>query len=90
MTDTLAAIASLVKENEVVLFMKGSRNAPQCGFSARVVDVLDEYLAEYVTVNVLADPGMRDGIKEFSSWPTIPQLYVRGEFIRPAATSSSR
>lgn len=81
MTETLATIAALVKENEVVLFMKGTRHAPQCGFSARVVDVLDEYLPEYVTVNVLADPALRDGIKEFSSWPTIPQLYVRGEFV---------
>jgi monothiol glutaredoxin len=81
MTDTLSAIAALVKDNDVVLFMKGTRHSPQCGFSARVVDALDEYLPEYLTVNVLADPAVRDGIKEFSSWPTIPQLYVRGEFV---------
>ncbi len=74
-------IDGMVKGHPVVLFMKGQRNAPQCGFSARVVDVLDQYLPEYETVNVLADPAIRQGIKEYSSWPTIPQLYVKGEFV---------
>lgn len=81
MTDTHDRIRSLVTDNTFVLFMKGNRNAPQCGFSSKVVDVLDEYLPEYVTVDVLSDPSIREGIKEFSSWPTIPQLYVKGEFI---------
>jgi monothiol glutaredoxin len=61
--------------------MKGTRHQPQCGFSARVVEILDGMLPDYVTVDVLADPALREGIKEFSSWPTIPQLYVRGEFV---------
>src|SRR5690606_9683102 len=67
----------VIEQHEVVLFMKGSRSAPQCGFSARVVDILDEYLDDYITVDVLADPALREGIKAFSSWPPIPQLYVR-------------
>ena len=74
-------IQRLVEEHEVVLFMKGTRRAPQCGFSARVCDILDEFLDEYATIDVLADPTMREGVKTFSSWPTIPQLYVHGKFI---------
>lgn len=74
-------IRGLVDNNDVVLFMKGTRSAPQCGFSARVCDILDEYLDEYRTVNVLADPQLRQVIKEFSNWPTIPQLYVKGKFV---------
>ncbi len=74
-------LKSLVESHPVVLFMKGDRQAPQCGFSARVVEILDEYLPEYATVNVLADPAVRSGIKEFSSWPTIPQLYVNAKFV---------
>ncbi|HEY8432910.1 MAG TPA: Grx4 family monothiol glutaredoxin [Sandaracinaceae bacterium] len=74
-------IRQLVDDNDVVLFMKGTRTAPQCGFSARVVDILDEYLEDYVTVDVLADPALREGIKAFSNWPTIPQLYVRQKFV---------
>lgn len=73
-------IAELVKEHPVLLFMKGDRFAPQCGFSAQVIQILDSLVDEYVTVNVLEDPAIRDGIKEFSSWPTIPQLYLNGEF----------
>jgi len=76
-----AELEKVITANEVVLFMKGSRGAPQCGFSAAVVEVLDEYLPAYQTVNVLADPAVREGIKEFSDWPTIPQLYVKGEFV---------
>lgn len=71
----------LIDGHDVVLFMKGSRRAPSCGFSARVVAVLDEHVPTYHTVDVLADAALRDGIKEFSSWPTIPQLYVKGKFV---------
>lgn len=74
-------ITQAVQSHPVVLYMKGTRTAPQCGFSARVVELLDTLLEDYVTVNVLADASIREGIKEFSSWPTIPQLFVRGEFV---------
>jgi monothiol glutaredoxin len=74
-------ITELVTTNEVVLFMKGNRHFPQCGFSAQVVQILNGHLSKYQTVNVLQDPAIRDGIKQFSSWPTIPQLYVKGEFV---------
>lgn len=70
-----------IKKNRVVLFMKGNKHFPQCGFSAQVVGILKELGAPFETVNVLQDPAVRDGIKEYSSWPTIPQLYVDGEFI---------
>jgi monothiol glutaredoxin len=76
-----AQIENLVTTQPVVLFMKGNRQAPQCGFSAQVVQILDELAPSYETVNVLSDPSLRDGIKEYSSWPTIPQLYVRGQFV---------
>lgn len=71
----------LIKNNRVLLFMKGNKHFPQCGFSAQVVQILKELGAAFETVNVLADPAVRDGIKEYSSWPTIPQLYIEGEFI---------
>ncbi len=74
-------IQGLVTSQPVVLFMKGNRQFPQCGFSAQVVQILNEVGGAYETVDVLADPEIRDGIKEFSSWPTIPQLYVRGQFV---------
>ena len=74
-------LTDLVNDNEVVLFMKGNRHFPQCGFSAQVVQILNGHLSKYQTVNVLQDPAIRDGIKQFSSWPTIPQLYVKGEFV---------
>lgn len=74
-------IRQVIEEHDVVLFMKGTRMAPQCGFSARVCDILDEFLDDYRTVDVLADPTMREGIKAFSNWPTIPQLYVRAKFV---------
>ncbi|MGF1509883.1 MAG: Grx4 family monothiol glutaredoxin [Myxococcota bacterium] len=70
-----------VNAHRVVLFMKGKRRLPQCGFSAQVVKILDELVDDYQTYNVLDDPDLRNGIKEFSSWPTIPQLYVDGSFI---------
>ena len=80
-SETQTVIEQNIRDHAVVLFMKGTRRAPQCGFSARVVQILDSLLPDYQTLNVLSDPRLRDGIKEFSSWPTIPQLYVRGEFV---------
>jgi monothiol glutaredoxin len=74
-------IERTIKNNKVVLFMKGNKSFPQCGFSATVVSLLNPLVPKYETVNVLADPAIRDGIKEFSQWPTIPQLYVDGEFV---------
>jgi monothiol glutaredoxin len=74
-------IQSLIDSDKVVLFMKGSRRMPQCGFSAQVVQILDTLVPDYTTVDVLQDPEVRQGIKDFSSWPTIPQLYVAGEFV---------
>ncbi len=74
-------LTDLVASNRAVLFMKGTPRAPQCGFSAQGVQILDELLPSYETVDVLGSPEIRDGIKEFSQWPTIPQLYVGGEFI---------
>ena len=79
--ETRQRIAQIVKADRTVLFMKGDRNFPQCGFSATVVQILDQLLPSYTTVDVLSDPEIRDGIKDFSSWPTIPQLYVGGEFL---------
>ena len=79
--ETLRQIEDLVKSEKVVLFMKGSRSFPQCGFSSALVQILNSLLPEYKTVNVLADPAIRQGVKDFSSWPTVPQLYVGGEFI---------
>lgn len=78
---TRKQIATLVSENKVVLFMKGSRQAPQCGFSAKVVQILDQFLPAYQTFDVLSSPEIREGIKEFSKWPTIPQLYIDGQLI---------
>ena len=74
-------IDALVKGQPVTLFMKGDRRAPQCGFSAAVVQVLNALGCDYRTVDVLADPQLREGIKEYSNWPTFPQLYVKGELI---------
>jgi monothiol glutaredoxin len=74
-------LASLIGGADVVLFMKGTRSAPRCGFSASVVEILDELVDDYNTVDVLADPDVREGIKVYSDWPTIPQLYVKGELI---------
>ncbi len=74
-------ISELIGSNEIVLFMKGDRRSPQCGFSATVVGILDSMVSTYHTVDVLSAPHLRDGIKTFSSWPTVPQLYVKGEFV---------
>ena len=79
--NTKSQIEKLVAENEVVLFMKGTKHFPQCGFSATVVEVLKRTGTPFHDVNVLQDPHIREGIKAFSDWPTIPQLYVRGQFI---------
>jgi monothiol glutaredoxin len=80
--DTQERIRKQVTENKVVLYMKGTPEAPQCGFSAAAVQILEACGADEVaTVDVLADPEIRQGIKAFSNWPTIPQLYVAGEFI---------
>ena len=70
-----------IADNTVVLFMKGTPVFPQCGFSARVVQILTQMGVKFKGIDVLADPAIRQGIKEFSSWPTIPQLYVKGEFV---------
>ncbi|SLN16460.1 Grx4 family monothiol glutaredoxin [Roseisalinus antarcticus] len=74
-------IQDTVSTNDVVLFMKGTKSMPQCGFSSRVAGVLNYMGVDFQDVNVLSDDGIRQGIKEFSDWPTIPQLYVTGEFI---------
>jgi len=74
-------IKNEVDSNDVVLFMKGTPNFPQCGFSGQVVQILDYVGAPYKGINVLEDDELRNGIKEFTNWPTIPQLYVKGEFV---------
>jgi monothiol glutaredoxin len=81
MTDVLARIQNDVETNPVVLYMKGTPVFPQCGFSAQVVQVLSLAGVKFKAFDVLADDELRQGIKEFSSWPTIPQLYVKGEFV---------
>ena len=81
MSDALETIRSTINAHDVVLFMKGTSEQPQCGFSQMVVRILDHVGVEYHDVNVLADDGIRQGIKDFSDWPTIPQLYVKGEFV---------
>ncbi len=81
MSDAQDQIKQTVTANDVVLFMKGTKTMPQCGFSGRVAGVLNFMGVDYTDVNVLADDGVRQGIKDFSDWPTIPQLYVKGEFV---------
>lgn len=81
MSEAHKAIDDQVKSGDVVLFMKGTRDFPQCGFSGQVVQILDYLGVDYGDVNVLASDDMRQGIKEYSNWPTIPQLYVKGEFV---------
>jgi monothiol glutaredoxin len=76
-----ATIRETITKNDVVLFMKGTKMMPQCGFSSRVAGVLNFMGVEFADVNVLADADIRQGIKDFSDWPTIPQLYVKGEFV---------
>ncbi|WP_309630255.1 Grx4 family monothiol glutaredoxin [Brevundimonas sp.] len=76
-----AFIAQTVAQHDVVLFMKGTPDSPRCGFSSLAVQILDHVGAPFVGVDVLQDDGLRDGIKSFTDWPTIPQLYVKGEFV---------
>jgi monothiol glutaredoxin len=80
-TDAQARIDEIVKGRDVVLFMKGQKAMPQCGFSAKVAGVLNYMGVDFADVNVLDDADIRQGIKEYSDWPTIPQLYVKGEFV---------
>lgn len=79
--DVQKFIAKLVADNKVMLFMKGNRHFPQCGFSAVVVEILKKHGVPFETFNVLSDPSVREGVKRFANWPTIPQLYINGEFI---------
>lgn len=81
MADIADTIRDTVEQNKVVLFMKGSKNFPQCGFSARAVEILKKCGVPFKDVNVLSDPALREGIKIYSQWPTIPQVYVAGKFI---------
>jgi monothiol glutaredoxin len=81
MADTDERISTLVGDNDVVLFMKGTPLFPQCGFSSRAIAILDHCGVQYESVDVLQDMEVRQGIKTFSEWPTIPQLYVKGEFV---------
>ena len=81
MSDVKTQIDETVKSNDVVLYMKGTKEMPQCGFSSRVAGVLNYMGVEYTDVNVLADEEIRQGIKDYSDWPTVPQLYVKGEFV---------
>jgi monothiol glutaredoxin len=81
MTDATSRIDEIVRSKDIVLFMKGTALFPQCGFSSRAVAILDHLGVSFETVDVLQDPEIRNGIKEYSDWPTIPQLYVKGEFV---------
>ena len=81
MSDAQTRIEQLVKSNDVVLFMKGTPLFPQCGFSSRAIAILERLGRQYETVDVLQDPEIRQGIKQYSDWPTVPQLYVKGEFV---------
>lgn len=81
MSDILQKIQTTIDSNNVVLYMKGTKDFPQCGFSAAVAHVLKNLNVDFLDVDVLRDPEVRQGIKEFSDWPTIPQLYIKGEFI---------
>ena len=74
-------IKQQIAQNDIVLYMKGTPQAPQCGFSGRSVQILEACGAKFAAVNVLADMEVREGIKQYSNWPTIPQLYIKGEFI---------
>ncbi|MCU0654056.1 MAG: Grx4 family monothiol glutaredoxin [Polyangiaceae bacterium] len=79
--DVRSKIQGYIQSNRVLLFMKGTKQFPQCGFSARAVEALKRSGAEFETINVLSDPEIREGIKEFSNWPTIPQVYIDGQFV---------
>ncbi|HEY9907172.1 MAG TPA: Grx4 family monothiol glutaredoxin [Thermosynechococcaceae cyanobacterium] len=79
--ETQQRLDSLIKQNKIMVFMKGNKLMPQCGFSNNVVQILNALGAPFETFDILADPEVRQGIKEYSSWPTIPQVYVNGEFV---------
>ena len=81
MRDVQAEIKETVKKNDIVIYMKGTPTFPQCGFSSTVVQIFDYLEAEYTAVNVLEDMDIRQGIKDYNNWPTIPQIFIRGEFI---------
>ncbi len=81
MTNINEKIKDIITKNDVVIFMKGTPEMPQCGFSMTVSNILKELKVKFSGVNVLADPEIRQGIKDFSNWPTVPQLYIKGEFI---------
>jgi monothiol glutaredoxin len=81
MSDIQNRIRQMVEGNDVVLFMKGTPLFPQCGFSSRAVAILDHLDVDYASADVLQDPELRQGIKDYSQWPTVPQLYVKGEFV---------
>ncbi len=82
MTDSAAErITKTVTDNDIVLYMKGTPTFPQCGFSSTVVQIFDYLGAEYASVNVLDDPAIRQGVKDYNNWPTVPQIFVKGEFV---------
>lgn len=81
MATALDRIQSAIAQNKILIFMKGNRNFPQCGFSAATVAVFDELGAPYETIDVLSDPEVRDQVKVYSNWPTIPQVYINGKFV---------
>jgi monothiol glutaredoxin len=81
MSNAIERIEAAVKSNRIMIFMKGNRNFPQCGFSAATIAVFDQLGAPYETADVLSDPEVRDQIKAYSSWPTIPQVYIDGKFV---------
>ncbi len=81
MSDIQKKIGRQIEENSIILYMKGSKEEPRCGFSAQLVTILNSYGVDYKTVDVLLDPETRQGIKDYSQWPTLPQLYVKGNFI---------
>jgi monothiol glutaredoxin len=81
MSSAIERIEAAVKSNRIMIFMKGNRNFPQCGFSAATIAVFDQLGAPYETADVLSDPEVRDQIKAYSSWPTIPQVYIDGKFV---------
>lgn len=79
--DTQTRITNLIQQNKILVFMKGSKLMPQCGFSNNVVQILNTLGVPYETIDVLSDPEIRQGVKEYSNWPTIPQVYINGEFV---------
>ena len=81
MSDAAERIKKTVTDNDIVLYMKGTPTFPQCGFSSTVVQIFDYLGAEYASVNVLEDPAIRQGVKDYNNWPTVPQIFVKGEFV---------